>query len=120
MKYLRDGHPALLDEDTDVIFLTSRGNAFHQVTLSQLVRSYFTAAGITKPGSCHMIRHTTATLMLEGGADLRSIQTLLGHEQLNTTQIYTHVSIKRLREVHDKTPRGVKDRDPDNRSDSEG
>ncbi|QDV45600.1 Tyrosine recombinase XerD [Stieleria neptunia] len=112
MKYLHDGRPALLDEDTDVIFLTSRGNAFHPVTLSQLVRSYLTAAGITKPGSCHMLRHTTATLMLEGGADLRSIQTLLGHEQLNTTQIYTHVSIKRLREVHDKTHPGAKDRPP--------
>ncbi len=68
---------------------------------------------ITKRGSCHMLRHTTATLMLEGGADLRSIQTLLGHEQLNTTQIYTHVGIQRLREVHDKTHPGAKDRKPE-------
>ncbi len=111
-KYLADGRPALLDEDTQVVFLTSRGNAFHPVTLSQLVRTYLTAAGITRPGSCHMLRHTTATLMLEGGADLRSIQTLLGHESLNTTQIYTHVSIKRLREVHDKTHPGANDRPP--------
>ena len=50
-----------------------------------------------------MVRHTTATLMMEGGADLRSIQSLLGHANLNTTQIYTHVTIMRLREVHDKT-----------------
>lgn len=112
MKYLHDGRPSLIEEDKHVMFLTSRGNAFHPVTLSQLVRSYLTAAGITKPGSCHMLRHTAATLMLEGGADLRSIQTLLGHEQLNTTQIYTHVSIKRLREVHNKTHPGAKDRLP--------
>ena len=111
-KYLHDGRPALIDEDTPVVFLTSRGNPFHPVTLSQLVKRYLTAAGIHKPGSCHMLRHTTATLMLEGGADLRSIQTLLGHESLNTTQIYTHVSIKRLREVHDKTHPGAKDRPP--------
>ncbi|MCA9136292.1 MAG: tyrosine-type recombinase/integrase, partial [Planctomycetales bacterium] len=111
-KYLHDGRPALLDQDTQAIFLTARGNAFHPVTLTQLVRSYLTAAGITKPGSCHMLRHTTATLMLEGGADLRSIQTLLGHASLNTTQIYTHVSIKHLREVHDRTHPGAKDRKP--------
>ena len=59
-----------------------------------------------------MLRHTTATVMLEHGADLRSIQTLLGHEQLNTTQIYTHVSIKRLREVHEKTHPSYKDEKP--------
>ncbi|MCO8124872.1 tyrosine-type recombinase/integrase [Stieleria sp. TO1_6] len=111
-KYIHDGRPNLLDDDTQTIFLTSRGNAFHPVTLSQLVKTYLTAAGISKPGSCHMLRHTTATLMLEGGADLRSIQSLLGHASLNTTQIYTHVSIKRLQEVHDRTHPGAKDRKP--------
>ena len=108
-KYLIAGRPALIDE-TDVLYLTTRGNAFHPVTLSQLVRSYLDAAGISKRGSCHMLRHTTASLMLEGGADLRSIQTLLGHENLNTMQIYTHVTIQRLRAVHDKAHPGAKDR----------
>lgn len=112
VKYLHDGRPTLAAEETDAIFLTSRGNAFHPVTLSQLVKDYLISAGINKRGSCHMLRHTAATLMLEGGADLRSIQTLLGHEQLNTTQIYTHVSIKHLREVHNRTHPGAHERLP--------
>jgi integrase/recombinase XerD len=74
-------------EPTDTLFLTCNGNAFHPVVLSALVRSYLTAAGIRKRGSCHILRHTAATLMLHGGADLRSIQLLLGHQQLSTTQI---------------------------------
>ena len=111
-KYLHDGRPALMAEPTDTLFLTTLGNSFHPNNLSALVRGYLVAAGITKRGSCHILRHTTATLMMEGGADLRSIQTLLGHEQLNTTQIYTHVGIQRLREVHDKTHPGAKDRKP--------
>jgi len=112
-KYLHDGRPALIGESTDRIFLTTRGNPFLPGNLSQLVRRYLTASGITRRGSCHVLRHTAATLMLEGGADLRSIQTLLGHENLNTTQIYTHVTIQRLREVHSKTHPGYKDRKPD-------
>lgn len=112
-KYLHDGRPELIAEATDTLFVTALGNNIHPNNLTSLVRSYLTAAGITKRGSCHMIRHTTATVMLEHGADLRSIQTLLGHEQLNTTQIYTHVSIKRLREVHKRTHPSYEDRKPD-------
>jgi len=112
-KYLHDGRPALIDQQTDTLFLTTLGNNFHPNNLSTLVRGYLVAAGITKRGSCHILRHTTATLMMEGGADLRSIQTLLGHQQLNTTQIYTHVGIQRLREVHDRTHPGAKDRKPE-------
>jgi integrase/recombinase XerD len=112
-RYLSDGRPALLSAPSTTLFLTTLGNAFHPNNLTALVRSYLTAVGITKRGSCHMLRHTTATLMLEGGADLRSIQSLLGHEQLNTTQIYTHVTIKRLREVHKRTHPGYSDGKPE-------
>src|SRR6056297_48772 len=111
--------PAMLATATDSLFLTTRGNTFHPNNLSALVRGYVVAAGITKRGSCHIFRHTAATLMLEGGADLRSIQTLLGHEQLNTTQIYTHVTIQRLREVHEQTHPGATDRQRDKAEDKE-
>jgi integrase/recombinase XerD len=61
------------------------------------------AAKIGKTGSCHLFRHTMATLMLENGADVRVIQQLLGHAKLETTQIYTQVSIRMLKRVHDRT-----------------
>ncbi len=102
-KYLQDVRPTFPEKNHDQLYLTATGRPFHVNHLSKIVRSYLDAAGVKKRGSCHMVRHTTATLMMEGGADLRSIQSLLGHANLNTTQIYTHVTIMRLREVHDKT-----------------
>ena len=65
-------------------------------------------SGIGKAGACHLFRHTMATLMLEGGADVRFIQEMLGHANLQTTQIYTRVSIQKLKAIHDATHPGAK------------
>lgn len=68
-----------------------------------MVRNYIKAADIGKQGSCYLLRHTCATLMLENGADTRFIQQQLGHARLDTTQIYTQVSIRKLKEIHTAT-----------------
>ena len=67
------------------------------------MKKYIEQAGIGKPGACHIFRHTMATLMLDNGADIRHIQMMLGHSQLSTTEIYTQVSIKKLKEIHTLT-----------------
>ncbi len=100
--------------DTSTLFLSCRGNRFGASNLSILVREYVEAAGIKLPGSCHLFRHAAATHMLENGADIRSIQQLLGHAELTTTQIYTHISIKHLKEVHRAThPADLPRKQPD-------
>jgi integrase/recombinase XerD len=68
-----------------------------------VVRDYLEQAGIEKKGSCHLFRHTMATLMLENGADIRFIQAMLGHAKLETTQVHTRVSIGKLKEIHTAT-----------------
>ncbi len=105
-KYQSEIRPQWLRNPTQVLFLSTRGNTLHPNTVNQLLRPYYVEAEIEKPGSVHIMRHTAATLMLEGGADLRSLQTFLGHEHLNTTQIYTHITLQRLREIHKKTHPG--------------
>lgn len=86
------------------LFVTEqKGTAFTGGNMTRLVKGYITAAEIGKTASCHIFRHTAATLMLENGAEIRYIQELLGHENLNTTQIYTRVSIRKLQEVHEQT-----------------
>ena len=67
------------------------------------MRNYIDQANIGKRGSCHLFRHAMATLMLENGADIRFIQAMLGHVKLDTTQIHTQVSIKKLKEIHTLT-----------------
>ena len=68
-----------------------------------MVREYVDGAELGKSGACHLFRHTMATLMLENGADIRFIQAMLGHAELSTTQIYTQVSIRKLKEIHSLT-----------------
>jgi integrase/recombinase XerD len=89
--------------DDGIVFLTANGAPFTPNHLSWLARQYVKSAGIGKGGACHIFRHTMATLMLEGGADIRYIQAMLGHVRLDTTQIYTHVSIRMLKQVHAAT-----------------
>jgi len=103
-KYLEEVRPGyVVAPDDGTLFLTEYGEAFRKSRLTDLVRKYILAAGIDKPGSCHLFRHSMATHMLENGADIRFIQAILGHSDLSTTEIYTHVSIKKLKEVHAAT-----------------
>jgi integrase/recombinase XerD len=85
------------------LFLTDQGEPFNADRLSHIVHGYIAAAQLGKKGSCHLFRHTMATLMLENGADIRFIQSILGHQNLATTQIYTLVSIQALKQIHDAT-----------------
>ena len=112
-KYLAEARPQLVRrQETPLLFVSKNGHRLHANQLSKIVRDYLRAADIAKPGACHLFRHTTATLMLEAGADVRYIQALLGHTRLSTTQIYTHVSIAKLREVHERTHPARLYRDP--------
>ncbi len=76
------------------------GDAISPDHLSSLITEYMKLANLGRKGSCHLFRHTCATLMLENGADIRYIQQLLGHAALNTTSIYTQVSVHQLQKVH--------------------
>jgi integrase/recombinase XerD len=100
-RYLRRSRPRLLRAgDPGLLFLTARGRGFGLNRLSERVSRYLARAGFAQRGSCHLFRHTAATLMLEGGADVREVQEMLGHRNLTTTARYTHVSIRRLQAVH--------------------
>ena len=102
--YLNRLRPEIVKKPDDgIVFLTSNGTPFTPNHLSWLARQYVKSARIGKGGACHIFRHTMATLMLEGGADIRYIQAMLGHVRLDTTQIYTHVSIRMLKQVHTNT-----------------
>jgi integrase/recombinase XerD len=103
-KYLDQVRPKLLLNPYEkAFFVTSYGEKFNPDVISRMVSKFIKQADIGKPGSCHILRHSCATHMLEGGADIRFIQQLLGHEKLETTAIYTHVSIEQLKAVHSKT-----------------
>jgi integrase/recombinase XerD len=108
-KYLREARPQLaLEPDDATVFLTQYGEPFHPDAMSNLVRDYIAQANLGKSGACHTFRHTMATLMLEGGANLRYIQQMLGHAEISTTEIYTHVAIRKLQLIHAATHPGAK------------
>jgi integrase/recombinase XerD len=103
-KYIREARPQLVMEPDDhTVFLSNAGEPFCLDHLSDLVRTHVDAANIGKRGACHLFRHSMATLMLENGADIRYIQQMLGHADIKTTQIYTQVSIRQLKRIHDAT-----------------
>jgi len=103
-RYLNEVRPKLAcGEDEGVIILNRFGRPFRGSGLSVVVAKYKRAAGIQKKGACHLLRHAMATHMLEGGANIRYIQAMLGHKELTTTQIYTHISGKALKAVHQRT-----------------
>jgi integrase/recombinase XerD len=99
--YLELARPRFVrDEQVDHLFLSSAGRPLCADWLTRRIQRYLADAGIRKKGSCHLLRHTVATLMLEGGADIRYVAQMLGHARLESTQRYTRVSIDRLRLVH--------------------
>ena len=103
-KYLLDVRPHLVvPPDEGVVFLTYMGVPFHPDALGHEMKKYLLAPGVGKEGACHIFRHTVATLMLDGGADIRYLQEMLGHTKLETTSIYTQVTIDKLKKIHDAT-----------------
>jgi integrase/recombinase XerD len=107
-QYLDRCRPQIMWNAQDMtLFLGREGLPLSLPYLTTSVSKYVKQSGIGKQGSCHMFRHTMATLMLENGADIRFIQAMLGHEKLDTTQIYTHLVITQLIAVHSKTHPGA-------------
>jgi integrase/recombinase XerC len=87
---------------SEPLFLNSRGNSMRSRSIRRVVYHWTLAAAVAKQVSPHVIRHTFASHMLDAGADLRSIQEMLGHASLSTTQRYTHLTVDKLMEVYDK------------------
>ena len=98
--------------DGVVRVLAGKGNKDRTQFLNSTVRHYITAAGIDKPGSCHILRRTMATHMLANGAGIRAIQEILGHARITATQVYTKLNIDNLKQVHARTHPTSRDAEP--------
>jgi len=107
-RYLREARPQLLGQRvSDALFVTARAAAMTRQSFWHLIKRYSAQAGLNKPISPHTLRHAFATHLLNHGADLRVVQLLLGHSDISTTQIYTHVARERMKQLHAKHhPRG--------------
>ena len=108
VRYLKEGRADVLKgQQTDDLFVTHHGHGMSRVMFWMLVKKYAVVAGITSPLSPHTLRHAFATHLLNHGADLRAVQMLLGHADISTTTIYTHVARERLKKIlEDNHPRG--------------
>ena len=105
-RYISVVRPQLLHgkpEEVQELFVTSWGGPMTRQRVNEIIEGYAKDAGITKRVTPHMLRHSFATHLLNNGTDLRVVQELLGHADISTTQIYTHMDMERLREVYDKT-----------------
>jgi integrase/recombinase XerD len=103
MRYVSEARPRLLGKRVSKrLFVNARGGSLSRVGFWKVLKAYGLAAGLTRDLSPHVLRHSFATHLLERGADLRAIQTMLGHADLTTTQVYTHVLEARMREVYDR------------------
>lgn len=103
-RYLANARPKFARSgSSEYLFLTNRGKKMSRVGFWKIIKKYATRSGITKNITPHTLRHSFATHLLQGGADLRSIQEMLGHADIATTQVYTHVSRDKLKEVYRET-----------------